>query len=138
MYYPFFLFADRALLIDRIPQNIHNASQSFFSYRNLDSLSSISNPSSARQSVGGAHGNAAYQAAANLLLNLKYQLLFTFNFKCVIYLRHLVIREFHIHYSTDDLNHHTLCGFLIVSHVYLLKINVIYTAAAPETISVIS
>jgi hypothetical protein len=72
---PTLFFADRTLLVDRVAQYVHDTAQGRGTDRYLDGLAAVNYFQPTTQTVGGTHGDATHDAAADLLLNFQYQTL---------------------------------------------------------------
>jgi hypothetical protein len=129
---------DRAGLVDRAPQHVHDAAQRGDAHRHLDALAGAAHLHAALQAVAGAHGDRAHHAVAQLLLHLERQALLDqlvgrvgLQDQRVVHERHLVARELDIDDRADGLNDAS-GGHCLP----LIEIQAI--AAAPPTISEIS
>ena len=110
-----FIGGDRPGLVDWPPKHVNDAPDSGIADRNRDAGTGVIDLHSAAQTIGGAHGDGAYDAVAQLLLYLEDQFGFTtvvflalVEQKCVIDIRHRITRELNVHYGSDTLNNVSL------------------------------
>ncbi len=97
-----FLLPNGTLLVNRIAQYIHNATQRLRPHRNRDGRASILNAQTAADAFGGAHCNRTDDAVTQLLLHFERQTFLTHR-QCVIHLRHAVSGKLHVDDGTNNL-----------------------------------
>ncbi len=93
---------DRAGLVHRFAQHIHDAAQSGFTHRNRDGCAGITRDRAALQSVSGAHRNGPDDAVTQLLLHLEGKRRGV-HLDRVIDLGQRSPRELHVYHRADDL-----------------------------------
>src|SRR5690554_984274 len=98
-----FFFTDRTTLVDRVTQNVHDATQSCRTNGYGNRCTGIGRFQSTAQTFGLTHGNCTHDTIAQLLLNFQCQAGFS-DGQCVVNLGHAVTREFHVNYRTNNLN----------------------------------
>ena len=64
---------DRALLVDRVTEHVHDPSEGLLANGNRDRFARVGDGEPARQALRRAHGDAAHDAVAQLLLGLERQ-----------------------------------------------------------------
>ena len=94
---------DRAPLVDRPAQHVHDAAERLATYRHHDGVAGVDDNHSAAQSVGAAERDRAHDAVAQLLLHLERQPDLV-HLERVVDLRHLIARELHVDDRADALN----------------------------------
>ncbi|MNH11936.1 hypothetical protein D3C79_714650 [compost metagenome] len=96
-------FADRAGLVDRVAQYVHDTAQGGLTNRNGNGSAGVNDFQTALQAFGRAHRNGTNHAVAQLLLNFQggFRALY---FQRVVNTRHDVTWEFHVDDGADDLN----------------------------------
>jgi hypothetical protein len=137
---------DRAALVDRVAQHVHDAAQRAFAYRHRDRLVGVVDHVAAAQSVGRAQRDGAHDAVTQLLLHFQRQRR-AVHLERVVHLGHLVAREFDVDHRANALNNLALnacvirLSHLVCSNQLICKsrirpvIHRHQTAAAPATIS---
>jgi hypothetical protein len=65
--------ADRAGLVDRLAEHVHDAAEGLLAHRHLDRLAGVLDAEAALEALAGAHRDAAHDAVAELLLDLEGQ-----------------------------------------------------------------
>ncbi len=144
-----------ALAVHRLAQHVPDAAQSGLAYRHLHGLAGIHHMQAALQTVGGGHGDGAYNAARQLGLHLKLGLDVAKRSHC-IYLEggidsgHVVL-EFDVDHRAYDTDNDALVevalivdrGFENAVEVQRRELGLLChyfssNAAAPPTISLIS
>ncbi len=96
-------FTDRTTFVDRLTQNVHDTTQGGSTDRYRYRSASVGRFQTTAQTFSLTHGNCTYDTVAQLLLNFQCQAGF-FDGQCVVNLRHVVTREFHVYNRTDNLN----------------------------------
>jgi peptide chain release factor 1 len=136
---------DRAALVDRAPEHVHDAAQNPGADRHLDVVAGVLDLHAALQAVGRAHRDRAHDAVAELLLDLERQALLDqlvagvlFENQRVVNARHGFARELDVHDGADALNDGSGGYGAHVSSSNLSSRIHQETAAAPPTISEIS
>jgi hypothetical protein len=107
--------ADWTGFVDRPPEDVHDPTDGRVTYRNGNPGTGIVDFHAAAQAVGGAHGNRAHDAVAQLLLDFEHQIGFAHvrlfslvELKRVVDMRHGVTRELDVHDGADTLNYVSL------------------------------
>jgi hypothetical protein len=95
--------ADRAALVDRATEHVHDAAQGRLAHGHGDRVAGVGHDEAAAQAVGRAERNGAHHAVAELLLHFEGQRA-AFVLQGVVHLGHLVAREFHVDHGADTLN----------------------------------
>src|SRR6202035_4013499 len=141
-----FIF-DRAKLIDRFADYVHDATQGAAADRNRNRSSEINGLHAAHHTVGGLHGDAAHASLAQMLLHfenhadrIRHGEPAAHNFNGLIDRRQLALGELPVHRWTRNLNDMSYVfrhKFQLFS-VLVLATGTFYIAAAPLTISMIS
>ena len=102
---PTLFFTDIAFHVDRVTQDVHDTTQSCFTYRDFDRVLEIFDFQTTTQTVGRTHGDGTYDTAAELLLNFQHQALFTIhNLKSIVHARYGILREFDVNHGADYLD----------------------------------
>ena len=109
---------DRAALVDRVAQHVHDAAERARAHRHRDRVAGVGDHGAAAQAVGGAERNRAHHAVAQLLLHFERERR-AFELERVVDLGHRVAREFDVDDGADALDDLALGrgGGLHVSHV---------------------
>jgi hypothetical protein len=107
---------DRACLIDRATQYVHDTAQCACTDGHADLCTGGLELHTATQTVGRSHGNGTDNAVTQLLLHFQSQtclcggICFIDN-QCVIHLGHLIAWELNVNHGTDTLNNFTCTHF---------------------------
>lgn len=109
-----FLFADGAALVDGVAEYVHDAAQGLVAYRYGNRGAGVLHRQAAAHALGGAHGDGAHHAVAQLLLHFHGEVLFLTE-ECVVDIRYGIAREFHVDDRADHLH------YLAVAHFTILK-----------------
>jgi hypothetical protein len=99
-------------------------------YRNLDRLSGTNDFDTAGQAFRSTHGYRADHTVTQLLLDFESQVAI-FNTKRVINFGQLILRELHVHHSTDNLNNISGTHFLVLCDRFAV---VFFSGKAPNKI----
>src|SRR6266568_2131690 len=108
-----FLIPDRPHFVNRLTDNVHDATKSFGANRGTDLLAGIDNDLATFEAVGGVHGDSADRVLTEVLSNLQYQIVFTVingricHAQCVVDLRQLAGLKFNVDNGADDLRNFT-------------------------------
>jgi hypothetical protein len=94
---------DRAALVDRVAQHVHDAAQRGLAHRHRDGGAGVADHQAAAQAVGRAQRDGAHHAVAQLLLHFQRQRR-AFELQRVIDAGHLVARELHVDHGADALD----------------------------------
>src|SRR5690606_18776575 len=97
---------DRATLVNRATENVHDAAEGTGTDRYVDRLASADHVQTALQTFGGTHGDGTHHAVTKLLLHFENGFS-AVHVQGVVHLGYAVTREFHVDYSADDLNNTT-------------------------------
>ena len=96
------LLTDRASFIDRLAEHVHDATQRFLTDRYGNRGTCVGYVQATFQALGGAHGNGAYYAVAQLLLDFEDGLNVG-DLQRVVDLGHRVPRKLYVNHRADDL-----------------------------------
>src|SRR5699024_9382284 len=99
---PVLFGVDRAALVLRFAQHVHDAAQRGLADRHRNRVAGILRCRAAGQAIGHAHGDATHDAVTDLLLDLEHQIMLLDD-QCVMNLRQAVTIEFDVYHRTDDL-----------------------------------
>src|ERR1700719_1208443 len=116
----------RSLVVLRVPQHIHDTPERPLAYRHRYRCAGGEHGEPAPESFGGAHGNGAHHAVAELLLHLERQV-HVLELERLVDLRDRFARKLDVDDRADDLGNLSLAGS---GHGVVPQ-----TAAAPPTIS---
>src|SRR5208282_2595134 len=94
---------DRARLVDRIAENIHDAAERSFADRNLDRSAGVADHHSTAQAIGRSERDGTHDAIAELLLDLERQRA-AFHLESVVYPRDMFARKFNVDHCAYTLN----------------------------------
>ena len=94
---------DRALLVLRLAEHVHDAAERAGAHRDADALARARDGEAAAQALRGAHRDGAHDAVAELLLHFERQV-DIIELERVIDLGNLIAREFHVDDRADDLH----------------------------------
>ena len=94
---------DRAGLVDRAAQHVHDATQGAGTDRHRDGAAGVVGDQAALQAVGGTQRDGADDAVAQLLLDFQGDV-GVVDLQRVVHLRHVAAREFDVDDGADDLN----------------------------------
>ena len=97
------LGVDRAPLVDRAAEHVHDAAERLAADRHHDRVAGVDDLHAAAQAVGAAERDRAHDAVAQLLLDLERQPDLV-HLEGVVDLRHLGAREFHVDDRADALD----------------------------------
>ncbi len=114
MDFPVLARLDRACLIDRVTEHVHDATQRTHTDRHGDRLAGVVGDQVALEAVSGTQRDRAHDAIAELLLDFQRDRR-VLDFQCVVDARHGLAREFDVDDCADDLND------LALTHVCFLK-----------------
>jgi hypothetical protein len=110
---------DRATLVDRVAEHVHDAADRGLAHRHHDRVTGVGHQHAAAQAVGRTERDGAHDAVAELLLHLERQR-GAFHLQRVVDPGHLVAREFDIDHGADALNDLALsCHVLILQTVFV-------------------
>ena len=107
---------DRAALVDRAAQHVHDAAERLAADRHRDRVAGVDDGHPAAQAIGAAERDRAHDAVAQLLLDLEREPDLV-HLEGVVDLRHLGARELHVDDGADALND----GSLVHVHVLGLR-----------------
>ena len=110
--------ADRALLVYRPAEHVHDAPEGLDTDRYRDRRAGIGHGEAALQPVGRAHGDGAHDPVAELLLHLEREVAVR-ELERVVDPGHAHARKLHVHHGADDL--YNFSG----AHFFNPKINMI-------------
>jgi hypothetical protein len=106
---------NRAGLVDRPPENVHDAADRRIPDRYGDAGAGVVHLHATAQAIGRPHGNRADDPVAQLLLDFEHQvrlahvrLFGLVELQCGIDPGHCVTRELDVHHGTDTLNNVSL------------------------------
>ncbi|MCY1209196.1 hypothetical protein D9M72_208420 [compost metagenome] len=103
MDFPTLFFADGAGFVDGVAQHVHDTAQGRFTDRDGNGLASVGYVQATLEAFGRTHCDGTNHAVAQLLLNFQGGF-DAADFQRVVYVRHLITREFHVDNGADDLN----------------------------------
>ncbi len=109
---------DRAALVDRVPEHVHDAAQGGGADRDGDGLAGVSHGDTAAQAVGGAQRNGADDPVTELLLHFERQRR-ALELERVVDVRDLVTGKLHVDHSADALNDLALCHFAFLQSEFV-------------------
>ena len=98
-----FAWLHRALFVLRLAEHVHDAAQRAGAHRDADALAGARHGEAAAQALGGAHGDRAHDAVAELLLHLEGQI-HVIELEGIVDLGNLIAWEFHVDDCADDLH----------------------------------
>mmetsp|Transcript_102262 Transcript_102262/g.266755 ORF Transcript_102262/g.266755 Transcript_102262/m.266755 type:complete len:210 (+) Transcript_102262:1012-1641(+) len=106
------LRANRAQLIDGLPDNVDDAAERLLTHRHLDGRTRVQHLLAASEAVGPVHGNGAHHVLTQVLGHLQHQaMLEALHLQRVQDGRQGAL-ELHVHDGTDDLRDLTRNGLL--------------------------
>ncbi len=94
---------DRAGLVDRATQHVHDAAQGAGADRHRDGAAGVVGDQATLQAIGGTQRDGADDAVAKLLLDFQGDV-GVLDLQRVVHLRHVAAREFDVDDGADDLN----------------------------------
>src|SRR5690606_3103486 len=109
--FPRFLGLDRADLVDRLAEHVHDPAQRRRTHRHRHRTPGVLGHQVALEAVGGTQRDRAHHAIAELLLHLEGDLR-ALHLQRVVHLRHVVAWELDVDDGADDLD-----DLALVAHV---------------------
>src|SRR5690554_768334 len=95
-------FADLARLVDGLAKHVHDAAQRRLAHRHGDGRAGVGDVHATLEALGGAHGDGAHHAVAQLLLGLEHGLDIR-DLQRVVDLGNIVPRKLYVNHRADDL-----------------------------------
>ncbi len=120
------LFANRATLVDRVAEHVHDAAERLYPDGHIDRGAGIFHRQIPAHTFGRAHGNGAHNAITQLLLDFQGQAFFG-NQQCIVNLGYVFAWKLHVDHGTDNLYDSS------AAHVRILCIKVQFWVAVPRT-----
>ena len=115
------LGCDRAALVDRAAEHVHDAAERLRAHGHADRRAGIDDLHAAAQAVRGAERNRAHDTVAELLLHFERETDLV-QLQRIVDLRHPVARELHVDDRADTLNYRSLILDCLV-HIVSLGVN---------------
>ena len=94
---------DRAALVDRVAQHVHDAAEGGLADRHGDARAGVAHHAAAADAVGRAQRDGTHDAVAQLLLDFQRQR-GAVHLQRVVDVGHLVARKFNVNHGADGLN----------------------------------